>query len=459
LEYYKTDKGKDFLRGAASLDLNLDREGDVGVRIHHFDERIDPLASVRQWSYQDKYLPWAKKQIAKNSDPIEHIGEFLIGMTTDQSNLIDNVLGNFLIKQDARMHPTELVRESLNVEVRTHVPGDPSFPLPGGPPRMWTYQVKVPVEAAEGGFELGRWRWTCEVWSDNAASLPILRVVNTEAISSHKRNIANDFTHGTLYAMRGPSTMRCFPAVKFHSSLMDAEVTSAAGILVAKEGRVAAIDNRSGHYQPGYRQLQTAVQFLQSNLLFDPDSFVSLYVSGSDALYFSPADFLAAARSGMSFPVVADAIARRAREFGHRLPVAMRHAYLIPTALRDFPIHDGRNRWDRMLASYYGGDSGLEAIVKDLKSALKPQWAIARTEVAKSTAGRRQEAHASLASRILQTIEAGGAYCTLPDLLRQLVAAARPTGTAGENALTQAHLRYRHIEERLAALKPDRAHF
>ena len=328
------------------------------------------------------------------------------------------------------------------------------FSLPRGAPRMWTYQVKVPVG-------LGSWKWTYEVWSANAASLPVLRVVHTVAKSdgSGRRGVSDDFTRGTLYAMRGPSTMRCYPTHKFHSALFDAEITSAAGILVADEGRVVAIDNRSGHYQPGYRQLQTAVQFLQSNLLFDPDAFVSVFVAQSDAFYFSPADFLAAAQSGMNFRVVTDSIARRAQQFGYRLPVATRHADLIPATLRDFPIDNGRNRWDRMLASYYGGDDGLETIVKDLKAALKPQWATARTEVAKSATGRRQESHAALASQTLKAIESGGAYCNLLALVRELLTASQPIAEAGQNSLIQANLRYRNIAGRLAALKPDRSTF
>src|SRR5258708_39557867 len=124
--------------------------------------------------------------------------------------------------------------------------------------------------------------------------------------------------------MRGPSAMRCYPALKFHSALFDADVASAAGILVAEEGRVVAIDNRSGHYQPGYRQLQTAVQFLLSGQLFERDAFVSVHVTDSDALYFSPADFLVAAQSGMHFPVVAKYVANRVQEYGSRLPVAPR---------------------------------------------------------------------------------------------------------------------------------------
>lgn len=462
LEYYKTDEGKKYLKGVASVKLDLDREGDIAVRDHHFDERIDPLASVRNWSYNKDYLPWANRRVKENSDPIEHVVEFLIALTAASDPLTAFIL-NAEPPKASRMHATDDVGEALDVKVRAHVKGDEKFSDPRGAPRMWTYQVKVPTRD-RGSHELGQsvlgsWEWTCDIWSDGAFSLPILRVVHSVAGETSRRGITNDFTRGTLYAMRGPSVMRCYPALKFHSALFNAEMTSAAGILVADEGRVVAIDNRSGHYQPGYRQLQTAVQFLQSNLLFDHDAFVSVYVADADALYFSPADFLAAAQSGMDFRVVAGLVARRAQQYGDRLPVATRLADLIPATLRDFPIHDGRNRWDRMLANYYGGENGLETIVKDLKAALKPQWAIGRTEVAKSVVGRRQEDHAALAARTLRAIESGGVYYNLIELLRQLVTATQPTNEAGQNSLIKANLRYRDIAGRLAALKPDRNFF
>jgi|LNAP01.1.fsa_nt_gb hypothetical protein len=477
LEFYKTDEGKKFLRGAASTKLNLDREGDVAVRHHHLDEQIDPLASVRKWDYAKVYLPWAEKQIAKNADPIDHIVEFLIDKTNENRPFMDDALYNLFPVETARLHATERVGDSLTVKVRTHVPGDEKFPLPGGAPRMWIYQVKVPTKDLTGQaeFELGSWQWTCEVWSDNAASLPILRVVHTAARSGNRRDITNDFTRGTLYAMRGPSTMRCYPAYKFHSALFDAEVTSAAGILVANEGRVAAIDNRSGHYQPGFRQLQTAVQFLQSNLLFEHDAFVAVHVCNSDprtqigaeALYFSPADFLVAAQSGMSFGVVAACLARMAQQYGHGLPVPARHANLIPPVLSDFS--NGRNRWDRMLATYYGGKRGLETIVADLKAILKPpgapKWVIGRRDgTPGSKTARRESDHVALAAQTLQAIESGGVYCNLPELLRKLLAATRassgPIGEAKDQiSLIQASQRYGDIAKRLADLKPERGHF
>ncbi|GEP58728.1 hypothetical protein [Reyranella soli] len=478
LSYYKTDAGKKFLKGVVSTTMDLDREGDVAVRDHHFDERLDPLASVRSWDSMRVYLPWARQQLEKNADPIEHIVEFLIGLIDVSDRLIEDLLWGLVDAKQARLHPTQAAGDWLNVEIRTHVPGDEKFSSPRDSRRMWTYQVKVPGRQREGQKAkefAGSWEWTCNVWADNAVSLPMLRVVHTTNGPSSRHGITNDFTRGTLYAMRGPTVMRCYPSVRFHSALFDSELTSAAGMLVAEEGRVIAIDNRSGHYQPGYRQLQTAVRFLHSNLLFKHDAFVSLHVSNSDpgtnteaeALYFSPKDFLSAAQSGMSFNVVAGHLAPMAQQYGYGLPVPARHAGLIPPPLSDFS--SGRKRWDRMLASYYGGARGLETIVADLKAALTPsgtvaKWTVGRVNGTQSTAARREGDHASLASQTLQAIDSGGAYCTLPEILRKLMAATRASGGPIANAKDQASLisanqRYVDIAKRLAALTPNRGYF
>lgn len=478
LAYYKTDAGKKYLKGVVSVNTDLDKEGNVAVREHHFDERIDPLASVRSWKSQDVYLPWAKAQIEKGADPIEHIVEFMIGKIEVDDRLIAKFLDGIVEAKQARLHPTDDVGDWLNVDVRTHVAGDDRFSTPGGAPRIWTYQVKVPGTQREGQkankFE-GSWEWTYNVWADNAVSLPMLRVVHTLGGLLTRRGISNDFTRGTLYAMQGPTAMRCFPSLKFHTALFDSDLTSAAGMLVADDGRVVAIDNRSGHYQPGYRQLQTAVQFLHSKLVFEHDAFVSVHVSNkdqethaeADALYFSPTDFLTAAHSGMSFNVVAGIQARMAQQYGHGLPVPARHASLIPPLLSDFS--DGRKRWDRMLASYYGGAKGLEAIVTDLKATLKPSgagagWTVGRLHGTQSTAARREGDYASLASQTLQAIDAGGAYCNLPEILRKLMAATRASGGAIADSkdqvpLLQANLKYVATAKRLAALTPDRGYF
>jgi hypothetical protein len=246
--------------------------------------------------------------------------------------------------------------------------------------------------------------------------------------------------------------MRCYPADgKFHSALYETAPTSAAGLLVANDGRVVAIDNRSGHYQPGYLQLYTAVDYLHTNQLFEPDAFVSVHVSDDDALYFSPEDFLEAAKNGMSFRVVASLVHRRAEQFHNELPVAENLAFLIPKSLQGFPTHDGRNRWDRMLTEYYGGDMGLETIVKDLRELLKEA-----VRKADNWKGQQLGGHASEALKTFTKIRQGGVYCQLPELVDKLMMLTQPTEVGDQTAGIWAHIRYKDIADRLDALKPAR---
>ncbi|MGD9885158.1 MAG: hypothetical protein AB7U95_34170 [Reyranella sp.] len=452
LAYYQTREGKDFLRGVTSVGQDLDKGGDVAVRDHHFDERIDPLAVLRWWDFGKAFVSFAQKRLKEKADPLDHVVDFLISRTQlGSAQLINNYLYGYSEARQARLHATEPVGDLLNVQVLTHVPGDDRFSTKG-PPRMWTYQVKVPHKTSDNAP--AGWVWSAEAWSEAAFSLPILRVIHTVRVPS-ERAVSHDFSRGTLYAMKGVTAMRCYPSTKFHSALFEGHETSAAGMLVADDGRVVAIDNRSGHYQPGYQQLQTAVQFLESNLLFEPGAFVSVYVTDHDALYFEPADFLHAARRQMNYRVVADFVAKRARDYGHLpVPVAQRHAGLIPPALSGFPVHNGRNRWDGMLAEYYGGDLGLEAIVKDLMAALRlatsgnvSGWASGHL------AQDRVTEHVSLARQTMKTIEAGGAYCHLAGLVDKLVRATQ-LGKIQERSLLEAQVRYRSILERLSTLSP-----
>lgn len=470
LAYYQTREGVNFLKGAVDTtkQMHLDREkGDVPVRIHHFDERLDPLAGLRSWDYRQNYLVWAKKNADTGVDAIEHIVEFLL-----EGNKYSTVINDFLTgtiderQKQARLHPTHDVAKFLDVQVLTHVAGDEKFSR-RGLVRLWRFQVKIPGRAKKKDeFNQPTFEATFEsVWSPDAwlaetnetISLPILRALHSSrATRPLGGRPSTDFTRGTLYAMRGPETMRCYPADgKFHTALFKSDSTSAAGLLVANEGRVVAIDNRSGHYQPGYQQLQTAVQYLSTVGVFEADAFVSVHVGDSDALYFSPDDFISAATREMSFSVVARLVHRRAQAFNYQLPVAKRFADLIPATLSDFPSRTGGNRWDRMLANYYTGAKGLESIAKDFREALR----LAVPTDPKLMVGIKLGGHVSEAFGTLTKIKRGGAYCELPDLVRKLLTVTQPIGEQSQTAQIEAHLRYREIASRLAALVPDRSPF
>ena len=365
LAFYLTPEGKDYLRGVVQ-DQSTEWAGEgglVNVKAHQYKERMDPLVAVRggHWTYEE-YLAWAQRKYKDGADPLEHIVEYII-------DRIDYVLLDSNVGNETRLGVGVDLTPFIKVQLRASVPGDERFSRPG-PNRIWTYQVKVPktynerYQANRGEFDPGH-KWTEIAWAKTAISLPTLRVV--ELVGQARPNI-NDFTKGSLYAIDPSCNMYCFGTSKYHSALTNSAPVAAAGILVAEAGRVVAIDNRSGHYQPGFRQLLSAVKYLKANGVLEPDAFVSLYVAKDAAMYFSPEDFILLAEGGLRYVETAKKISEIAQKYGRRLPVPQRHAHLIPLKLADFPLCPRGDRWDLMLAKIY---EPLTKIVEDLKGFLK----------------------------------------------------------------------------------------
>ena len=235
---------------------------------------------------------------------------------------------------------------------------------------------------------------------------------------------------------------------------MNGDAVSAAGILTAKAGRVQAIDNRSGHYQPGYRQLLSRSGISWQISCSRGDAFVSLYVSDASALYFSPTEFVQVASSAMNFSAVTKHLSQQQTKFQGRLPVPATTAYLIPRVLSDFPILKRKsgsiNRWDLTVLDLY---AGLKDIVARLEEVLhrrkRPSspggWVPGATKVSQPggwsnspalpAASQRQGAatfYRQTATLAAKRLKDGGAYVDLLPMLDQLIttsaALAGPNG-------------------------------
>jgi hypothetical protein len=443
LEFYSTTNGKAYLRGVVQEDPPGE-EGLVNVKGHHYDERIDPLAALRLSFAYGPYLKWANDKYGSGFDPVDHIVEYIIdlgGVSFDRGPRL------------ARLDTSEDLTQFIKVQIRSSVPGDEQFSR-GELSRMWTYQVKVAKDTPSYGPWLPGWKWTEEAWAKHAIGLPTLRVVESMKATTQGRASISDFTKGSLYAIDEASNIYCFGTSKFHTALTNSAPVAAAGILVAEAGRVVAIDNRSGHYQPGFHQLLTAVKYLKSNLVLEPDSFVSLHVTTDDAMYFSPEDFIAVAESGLRYVETAAKIAEIARKYGRLLPVPPRHAHLIPPKLANFPNCGRGDRWDLMLTNMY---EPLARIVKDLTDFLESitgpiAWGSPSLE---PDARDHEGVHRAEAQRVLQRIKAGGAVCELRGLVHRLMSISQPTAPDGQGPLIAASLKYQNIAMELATLGPS----
>lgn len=92
-----------------------------------------------------------------------------------------------------------------------------------------------------------------------------------------------------------------------HARTVDFKSVQAAGGIVARLGKVIAIDNLSGHYKPGWGLLYQAVQKINSEQAFHPNAYVGLLSAKArppETWYFPVQVFLQLAGAGFT----ADAI-------------------------------------------------------------------------------------------------------------------------------------------------------
>ncbi len=86
-----------------------------------------------------------------------------------------------------------------------------------------------------------------------------------------------------------------------------------------------------------------------------------------------------------------------------------------------------------------------------LRPATPPQNALERK--GNDPTRDREAAHLAEAKRVLQLIEAGGAYCELCNLVQRLLSLSRPIAQDGQAALVS--LKYNSISVDLGALRPS----
>jgi len=73
-----------------------------------------------------------------------------------------------------------------------------------------------------------------------------------------------------------------------HADAVDFKSVQAAGGIVAKEGKIVAIDNVSGHYEPGWGLLAQAVKRINSEDAFRPNAVVGVFSGKIKKPWFFP---------------------------------------------------------------------------------------------------------------------------------------------------------------------------
>ena len=83
LSFYSTSEGKDYLRGIIGVGLAEASEGGlVNIKEHQYGERIDPLAAMRSDFKYRPYLEWAKGKYKSNFDPVDHMVEYIMSLSS-----------------------------------------------------------------------------------------------------------------------------------------------------------------------------------------------------------------------------------------------------------------------------------------------------------------------------------------------------------------------------------------
>ena len=75
-----------------------------------------------------------------------------------------------------------------------------------------------------------------------------------------------------------------------HADAVDFKSIQAAGGIVAKEGKIVAIDNVSGHYEPGWGLLSQAVKKIETEGAFHKNAVIGVFNTNTKRPWFFPVD-------------------------------------------------------------------------------------------------------------------------------------------------------------------------
>jgi hypothetical protein len=158
-----------------------------------------------------------------------------------------------------------------------------------------------------------------------------------------------DFLESETYVFSVDSKLYSLGGGMIHSEFFSAAPVRAAGRIVSVDGKIQAVDNRSGHYMPSWQNLFQVVEFLFDAEVMADDAVIGLVWTGGTTMYFTVADFVILATTGFAYPVLLGIITAYQRQYNHRIPVPMNKLQYISPAARQ---HWGKIRedpWERFL--------------------------------------------------------------------------------------------------------------
>ena len=162
-----------------------------------------------------------------------------------------------------------------------------------------------------------------------------------------------DFVNGDAYVVSHDGKFYSFSGNTVHSEFLSGDPVRAAGIIVSVKGRVQAIDNRSGHYRPGWRNLLQAVEILADQGVFAREAVVALVVSETSTMFFRVADYIRLGQMGFPFGEATSVVRGYQRKYAGAIPVPESVMPYIPAVLKHGWSNDKGNQWDRFFDHFY----------------------------------------------------------------------------------------------------------
>jgi hypothetical protein len=355
LQRYLSREGRRMVHDAIHRRLQLRRGALlVGLNRGKLQERLDPLHRAGQ-DLEGAFRGWLNGQFATGQDPAEHIIDFFLEFDSKQ----------LLPGSKRSMSPDQLHSHAIHFRDG----------------HACAYYLKEP-NGEETRY--GAWSGDDKVNSNGEfvySSVHLKRYSSMgKTRNSRQADRGGDFVNGDVYAVSGEGKFYSFHGDTIHSEFFSGDPVLSAGILVAKDGKIQAIDNRSGHYIPTWRNLLQAVKLLQKEGVFDREAVVALVCghSGEGLMFFSVNDFVALGNADFSFGDTVAVVRGYQRVYGGQIPVPAGKLEYIPGNLRkgwtSLEIRRGaaeKNRWDTFLQTFFlkdkasTGDLGNRKPIED----------------------------------------------------------------------------------------------
>ncbi len=326
LSQYASPRGKGLVRHA--LDHRYRMIGNVlmaGLHSGHVHEYLDPRHRATK-SIQSAMQAWLAQQIEDGEDPADNIIDFLLAFDAGDYD------------SSARSMTADRLR---------------SHELKFRDGKVWAYYIRR-KKVGEEGEDRQRYYNYSHDWQD--AILAVRRETydsaggsNTEAAFRGK----DDFLQSDTYVVAGDGKFYSFGGDTIHSEFFSGAPVQAAGKIVAVAGEIQAIDNRSGHYLPNWKNLLQAVKLLADARVLASEAVIGLVCSNDSTMYFTVPDYIRLGNAGFPYTATFNVVSGYQRRSKYDIPVPPSKLRYIPGPGRKNWNNAAGNKWDLFFRDFY----------------------------------------------------------------------------------------------------------